>query len=99
MNEPDEPEKTFCRDMLLGFELVDDEVLDGGGFAGSGSLALTEFLDIESLACSVQASLLDGGRGSSYLDVAEHVGLDGGKGYRAQSICWERHQVSGRCRA
>ena len=43
-NAPDEPDKTLCGDVLLGLELVDDELLEGLGFERGGELAVADFL-------------------------------------------------------
>ncbi len=41
---PDKPQETLGGSVLLGFELVADEVLDVLRLGGSGELTLTEFL-------------------------------------------------------
>lgn len=41
---PDEPDQAFSGDVLLGLELVDDELLEGLGFEGGGELAIADFL-------------------------------------------------------
>lgn len=40
----DQPEKTFGRSVLFGFEFVEDERLKRGGVAGGSELAVTDFL-------------------------------------------------------
>jgi hypothetical protein len=43
-DEPDEPDEAFGGDVLLGLELVDDELLEGLGFERGGELAVADFL-------------------------------------------------------
>lgn len=43
-NAPDEPDQAFGSDVLLGLELVDDELLEGLGFERGGELAVADFL-------------------------------------------------------
>lgn len=43
-NAPDEPDQAFGGDVLLGLELVDDELLEGLGFERGGELAVADFL-------------------------------------------------------
>lgn len=49
---PSQPEETFCGDVLLLLELVDDEVLQGLGERGCGELAVTDFLFLVSISVS-----------------------------------------------
>lgn len=44
---PDEPQATLGSDVLLGLQLVADEVLDGLGLGGGSCVALAEFLELE----------------------------------------------------
>lgn len=44
---PDEPHATLTSDVLLGLQLVADEVLDGLGLGGGSSVTLAEFLKLQ----------------------------------------------------
>lgn len=48
---PDKPQKTLGGSVLLCLELVAAEVLDIGRLGGSGGLAVTEFLGVETKHC------------------------------------------------
>lgn len=81
-NEPDEPEEALRRSVLLPLQLVPAEVLDILRLGGSGKLPLTDFLGSSQLMLQHLSRPVVGG----YLDIAEHVILDGGKSDGAEDI-------------
>lgn len=74
--------------MLLGLELVDDELLQGGGLCSGLCVALVYFLEEQG---SALARVLFWGTGKGccpYGDVAVHVVLDEREGGRAEEV-WQ----------
>lgn len=65
--------------MLVLFQLVEDEVLEGFGIEGSGELAIADFLYRPCSSDRVLSSQLCA-EGLVYLDIPSHVALHGLEG-------------------
>lgn len=73
--------------MLLGLELVDDELLQGGGFRSGLCVALVYFLGGEQQSALARVLAWGTGRGwCPYGDIAVHVVLDEGEGGGAEEV-------------
>jgi hypothetical protein len=72
---PDKPHEPFGRRVLFCFQLVEHEVLQRCGFSGCRELSVSYFL------VSLSQLLGDEEGGSGYLDIAQHIALDGRECY------------------
>lgn len=88
---PGQPQEALGCNVLLGLELVDDELLQGGGLCSSLCVALVYFLgggEQESALARVPVLLSIGKGCCPYGDVAVHVVLDEGEGGGAEEV-WQ----------
>lgn len=74
--------------MLLGLELVDDELLQGGGLSRSLCVALVYFLEEQESALARELFLGIGNGCCPYGDVAVHVALDEGESGGTEEV-WQ----------
>lgn len=82
---PDQPDQTFGCDVLLGLELVEDERLESRRLGGGSLLPLSHFLrGLLDLVMTGWAK--EGTAGSTDLDVAEEIILDGVEGDGAKDV-------------
>lgn len=105
---PGQPEEALGSSVFLGLDLIADKVLEVHGFGGGGKEAVPDFLDGAAVSdmrigkakgrhqAPRQIPWEHEGRATpgAYLDVAEHVGLDGGEGNGAENICFSLSEQS-----
>ena len=72
--------------MLLGLQLIANEVLNGLGLGGSGIVAVTEFLKLAKVGQQFNYFRGLGGELVTYANVEEHVLLDRREGDRTEVV-------------
>lgn len=81
MDVPDQPDQTFCSGVFLRLQLVKNEILDGSRLGRGCVLSVSYFLRSVS-----SIGRIGSGCDCKYLDITQHVALDGVESHRSKDI-------------